>query len=368
MNTAKTRLPAMDMLRFAAAMGVLAYHYLSSYLPEDAGKPWLALAAHITRYGYLGVELFFIISGFVILWSAQGKSATSFAVSRFCRLYPTFWAAMLLTSACYLLLGPHAPQMSGQEISLHRLLANATMMPQLFNAERIDGVYWTLELEIRFYFLVFVLLLLRQIGNIERWLYAWLAACTWITLQGAPRWIEFFAVAPYGSFFIGGCLLYLIHSAGWTWQRAVALGIAIALSVADSLRIRSGFITADAESAWAVPLLVLLLFGVLLLLLVFLHRPDRLTPQSGLSYRLGALTYPLYLTHAAIGRMLIEILLPHVGAVWAVLMTSICALVIAQLLVVLVDEPARKPAARLLYRGLDLVGTRLGAGKTSGKA
>ena len=209
--------------------------------------------------------------------------------------------------------------MSGQEISLHRLLANATMMPQLFDAERIDGVYWTLELEIRFYFLIFALLLLRQIGNIERWLYLWLAVCTWITVQGAPRWIEFFAVAPYGSFFIGGCLLYLIQSGGWTWPRAAALSVSVALSVIDSLRIRSGFITADAESAWVVPTPG--------------HRavwrtpagaggsapPGRLT-QSTLSYRLGALTYPLYLTHAAIGRMLIEILLPHVGAVMAVLL------------------------------------------------
>ena len=81
MNIERARLPALDLLRFAAAMGVLAYHYISSYLPEDLGSRWLEYAAHVTRYGYLGVELFFIISGFVILWSAQGKSATSFAVS-----------------------------------------------------------------------------------------------------------------------------------------------------------------------------------------------------------------------------------------------------------------------------------------------
>jgi peptidoglycan/LPS O-acetylase OafA/YrhL len=292
MNTANTRLPAMDMLRFIAAMGVLAYHYISSYLPEDPAAPGLMLIAHLARYGYLSVELFFIISGFVILWSAQGKSATSFAISRFCRIYPTFWAAMLLTSACYLLLGPHAGQMGGQEISLHRLLANATMMPQLFDAERIDGVYWTLELEIRFYFLIFMLLLLRQIGNIERWLYLWLAVSAWITLQDAPGWVRFFAVAPYGSFFIGGCLLYLIRSAGWTWQRITALGITVALSLTDSLRIRSGFITPDAESAWVVPLLVALLFVVLLLVLVFPDRSGKPVLQPGLSYRLGALTYP----------------------------------------------------------------------------
>jgi peptidoglycan/LPS O-acetylase OafA/YrhL len=358
----------MDMLRFFAAMSVLAYHYISSYLLEDPTNPGLTLAAHLARYGYLGVELFFIISGFVILWSAKGKSATSFAISRFCRLYPVFWTAMLLTSACYLLLGPHAPQMGGQEISLHRLLANATMMPQLFDTERIDGVYWTLEMEIRFYFLIFVLLVLRQIGNIEKWLYLWLAVSAWITLQDAPGWVHFLAVAPYGSFFIGGCLLYLIHSAGWTWQRAAAMGLTVALSVADSLRIRSGFITPDAESAWVVPLLVIVLFGALLLLLVFRHHPDRLAPQSGLRYRLGALTYPLYLTHAAIGRMLIEIILPHVGAVLAVSFTTICAIAIAWILVIVVDEPARKPLSRLIYRGLDLARSTLNGITRSGKS
>ncbi len=346
MNTANTRLPAMDMLRFIAAMGVLAYHYISSYLPEDPAAPGLMLIAHLARYGYLSVELFFIISGFVILWSAQGKSATSFAISRFCRIYPTFWAAMLLTSACYLLLGPHAGQMGGQEISLHRLLANATMMPQLFDAERIDGVYWTLELEIRFYFLIFMLLLLRQIGNIERWLYLWLAVSAWITLQDAPGWVRFFAVAPYGT----------------------ALGITVALSLTDSLRIRSGFITPDAESAWVVPLLVALLFVVLLLVLVFPDRSGKPVLQPGLSYRLGALTYPLYLTHAAIGRMLIEIMLPHVGPVLAVSLTTICAIALAWMLVVVVDEPARKPLSRLIYRGLDFAGSTLNALTRPGKS
>lgn len=367
MKVERGRLPALDWLRFAAALGVLAYHYVSSYLPDDPGSRWLEYAAHVTRYGYLGVELFFIISGFVILWSAQGKSAASFAVSRFARLYPAFWAAMLLTSACYLLLGPYAPQVSGQEVSLHRLLANATMMPQLFDAERIDGVYWTLELEIRFYFLVFVLLLLRQMGNTERWLYLWLALSAWISLQGAPRWVEYFAVAPYGSFFIGGCLLYLIRSSGWSWPRAAALAVAVVLAATDSIRIRSGFISADTESAWVVPLLVVLLFGVLLVLLATPRRSGEPAPESGFSYKLGALTYPLYLTHAAIGRMLIEILLPHVGAVAAVLLASACAIAIAWILVVLVDEPARKPVSRLLYRGLDSAGSTLTAILRPGK-
>lgn len=351
----------MDMLRFVAAMSVLAYHYIASYLPDGSAGAWLAPTEHLIRYAYLSVELFFIISGFVILWSAQGKSATSFAISRFARIYPTFWAAMLLTSACYLLLGPHAPTMPGKEVSLHRLLANATMMPQMFDAERIDGVYWTLELEIRFYFLIFMLLLLRQIGNIERWLYLWLAVSVWITLQDAPGWVRFFAVAPYGSFFIGGCLLYLIHSAGWTWQRAAALAVTVALAVVDSLSIRGGFITPDAESAWVVPLLVILLFGLLLLTFVVLHRPEKPAAQSGLSYRLGAVTYPFYLTHAAIGRMLIEILLPAVGAVLAVALTTLCIFTISWILVVMVDEPARKPVSRLLYRGLDFVGSTLHA-------
>ncbi len=344
----KDRLPALDLLRFFAAVGVLAYHYLSSYLPFESLGSLLQSATLITRYGYLGVELFFMISGFVILWSAQGRTPTAFVVSRISRLYPTFWVAMLLTSAFLLLVTPHLPGMAIPEIDLKRLLANATMLPGMLNAERIDGVYWTLELEIRFYFLVFVLLMLRQMRNAEWWIYAWLVICCIAALYIVPWLIGFLSLMPYGPFFIAGSLLYIIYSSGWSKVRGGALLITLTLCVILSLEVRSSFITPDVISAWVVPLTVVGFFAAFLILIRF----PRVIRQSRLTYRLGALTYPLYLTHAAIGGLVLKYMVPRIGVCAALLVATITAFVIAQALVVLVDEPARKPMARACNRAI----------------
>ena len=80
----QSHIATLDLLRLVAALAVVAFHYLfrgaaaGGYLAE--GYPE---AAPFAIYGYLGVNLFFLISGFVIAWSAQGRSWESFAVARF---------------------------------------------------------------------------------------------------------------------------------------------------------------------------------------------------------------------------------------------------------------------------------------------
>ena len=70
------RLPALDLLRFFAAAAVMVYHY--TYYFAESGGPELSALEAVTRHGYLGVELFFMISGFVILWSASNRTAKKF--------------------------------------------------------------------------------------------------------------------------------------------------------------------------------------------------------------------------------------------------------------------------------------------------
>ena len=81
------RIELLDYARLAAALAVLAYHYLFSGI-HGWKIPALALtpAADVAKYGYLGVNLFFMISGYVILYSARGKSAGEFLASRVVRL------------------------------------------------------------------------------------------------------------------------------------------------------------------------------------------------------------------------------------------------------------------------------------------
>src|SRR5262245_60873355 len=94
------RIPELDLLRFTAAAAVMLYHY--TYRPKVDGQIVEGLFGALpdaTRFGYLGVTLFFMISGFVILWSSEARSAGEFVISRVSRLYPSFWIAVLLTAA-----------------------------------------------------------------------------------------------------------------------------------------------------------------------------------------------------------------------------------------------------------------------------
>ena len=154
-NSPNTRVFELDVLRFSAAVAVVLYHLTyrkigSQHLFEQIDT--------VTRFGYLGVNLFFMISGFVILWSAVGRTPAQFAISRFSRLYPIFWVAISITLYALWVF-------QGQALDLYRIFANMTMVAGYLNKEYIDGVYWTLQVELKFYVLVFILITLKQINQ-----------------------------------------------------------------------------------------------------------------------------------------------------------------------------------------------------------
>jgi peptidoglycan/LPS O-acetylase OafA/YrhL len=96
-RTQPSRYHEIDLLRFVAAMAVVFYHFAYRGYHADYLSPldYPALG-QVCKYGYLGVELFFLISGYVILHSAQGKTLGQFFVSRVRRLYPAYWVACTL--------------------------------------------------------------------------------------------------------------------------------------------------------------------------------------------------------------------------------------------------------------------------------
>jgi len=341
-----TRLPALDLLRFVAAIAVTLYHYVTCYpVPADASLAPLSAISAVTRYGYLGVDLFFMISGFVILWSSMNRDALGFAVSRISRLYPTFWVSIAFTVLCIVVLGRAVDGYQAPPLDAKMLVANATMLPTMLGATRIEDVYWTLEIELRFYAIIFALLLLRQMRNVELWLYAWLAVAIVGLFVELPWLIRFVALQPYGPFFIAGCLFFTVMSGGLKWHRVAGLLVAAAACVYVSIPQRAQFVTPDAISAWIVPALVLVFFAMFALIL----RPGE--PRlPRLAYRLGELTYSLYLTHATMGLLVYQLLRPRLGVGLALLAITVLSLVVAWAITYAVDRPARKPLANLLYR------------------
>ena len=143
----KVRFLELDAIRGLAAIAVVLYHYTFRYpkLYADDFETYYKFA-----YGNLGVELFFILSGFVIFMSLQKvKSPFEFLTKRFIRLYPTYWIAMIFTFLMVTIFG-----LAGKEVTINEFLINITMLQYGLQIPSVDGVYWSLFHELMFYFLM----------------------------------------------------------------------------------------------------------------------------------------------------------------------------------------------------------------------
>lgn len=144
------RVRSLDALRGIAAMAVVVFHLTDGFDQDQYfGPPNYDYepASFQFALGRYGVNLFFMISGVVILMSLRRSSRVrDFAISRFSRLYPPYWAALVFTSA-YILLTDLPPL----RFSAVQWLANVTMVPKWFGQREVDDVYWTLGVEMAFY-------------------------------------------------------------------------------------------------------------------------------------------------------------------------------------------------------------------------
>lgn len=149
MSQVKSRIRTLDLLRFIAALGVLGYHYF--YRGIKTGKvEGLGFQDEVFfQYGYLGVNLFFIISGFVIFLSLNRyQNALTFIKNRVIRLFPTYILSLCITLSVFFLVLNEVP------FDMKTLVSNFFMINWIFKLKSIDGVYWSLHIEWIFYFLM----------------------------------------------------------------------------------------------------------------------------------------------------------------------------------------------------------------------
>jgi peptidoglycan/LPS O-acetylase OafA/YrhL len=144
----------LDALRGLAALSIVLFHFTIN----DNG----ILLGWSFSYGVTAVDIFFMISGFVIFQSIENtKKWQDFVVKRFARLYPAFWYCMLITAFVAVLVEP-------QNINPLQILANATMAPAYFGMENLDGSYWTLLVELTFYLWIFGVFISHQVRDVTR--------------------------------------------------------------------------------------------------------------------------------------------------------------------------------------------------------
>jgi peptidoglycan/LPS O-acetylase OafA/YrhL len=335
---AATRLVELDALRGVAAMGVVLYHYTSIFPRLVAHRDFDHLP-HL-GFGYFGVELFFMISGFVIFFTAQrSKSIGDFAKSRFSRLFPAYWAAVAIAALVQLVIynAPVAPL-------LQQTLVNLTMLQVFFGVEGLDGSYWTLAFELSFYVLIAIAL---RITSARGWridwaLLCWLVAATVIRAGNLyiPYRIAVFGLLNYGQFFVFGVALYVIYSKKATALTYLVAGWALLMSTfgADPHTPAAGF-DYYFLGAWGAAALMVL--GLWL-------KPSILS--SSLLQFLGKISYSLYLTHSTIGFVVIKKVMAHTDSdLLAVGLAVSAAILVGWLLNISIENPGRLALAKLLH-------------------
>ena len=351
-TTGPSRLRALDGLRLTVALMVAFYHFFGHRLADEVwGEDASAIfpsADVLVPYGWLGVEIFFIISGFVICMSSWGRSVGAFFRSRVCRLYPAYWAAVCLT---YLVVTV-APVLDDSP-SFNEAVANLTMLQMPMGAQDVDPVYWTLWVELRFY-LIFALVV--SMGLTYRRVMAFAAAWTLLAPvagAGDSKLLKILVVPEYASYFLVGIGLYLLHRFGnqlLTWA-LIAVNVAVCVLHVDRRVISMGKNWVDSPMhTWVAT--VILLAAIALLIAIAQGRLDWMS-WKWLTFA-GALTYPFYLLHQMIGYSVIHYM--YVGkniSAYVVLPVTLTATLCLAWMVHLVVE---RPLAGVLKRQLSAPG------------
>lgn len=344
----RPRLAALDGLRLLAALAVLAYHYTAinqTFWGNSAALEFPTLST-VTRYGYLGVELFFVISGFVILMTAYGRSLPAFVASRVSRLYPAYWAAVLVTVAL------QAFWDGGRDVSLVEALVNLTMLQEAWDVPSVQGAFWTLYVELKFYLLIGVFMLA---GITRRRVIA--LAVLWPVLAQLARatdsdLLASLLIPSYAPYFAGGMLLYLVHREGWDVVVGLGLGLNVVLCIRQATRYAVDTAPDFTDATFSVPVVALLVLAMFAVTYACTTGPLARLDWAWLTVA-GALTYPLYLVHGQFGFFVMEMLHEHLNSYLVLALAVSLSLTLAWLIHRYVERPVHEPLRRAVRASLE---------------
>lgn len=326
------RVVELDALRGLAALAVVAFHYTTFYGREVGHVQPLAFGFPAGNYG---VQLFFLISGFVIFMTLERtRTAMDFVVSRFSRLFPAYWAAIAITAAVVYTIG-----MPQQRIPLSSLLLNLFMVQDFFGIRDLDGSYWTLQVELFFYAQMLFWFVVGKLRHILWIIAGWLlmaiangeAELHHVHFSYAVRELLILRYIPY---FAMGILFYRLHAA--TGSRAANMAM-IVLCLATIALVQAP---------------VFLAAGLVCCAIFALFVGGRLRWMDSKPFVvLGAVSYSLYLLHQAIGFAAIHWLERALGhSLPAIAIAVVGVSVLAALLTYGLERPAMHAIRRAWHR------------------
>ena len=345
----KAHFSLLDAVRFFAAFWVMNFHYLFG---QTGDLEWY-------RYGNLGVQLFFIISGFVIVQSLKGKTLKEFATNRFLRLFPLFW---ILCTATYLitLIIPNTAT-----VSFIEYLRSMTMFGDVFigivgYTRLIDPSYWTLTVELIFYIGIGLFAYFFSDKKIRYFLGFWLvlSAIAFLFKVDHNFYVKLLLVRHAAYFAFGGALALIatkqaknIFERNFDWT---LLFVSATFATYIHPRALEPYYVVNPLDTHIITALHILFFIVVPLLVYLSPRVKNPRVIYMLSI-LGGITYPLYLLHQKIGNAILNFIMSHYDKIsWSHLSIGFEVVIIGVAYVVyLQDKKLRGWLKEKLFRHSD---------------
>jgi peptidoglycan/LPS O-acetylase OafA/YrhL len=344
---ASQRLAFIDALRGFAALWVLAYHFYEKLYPE----PWARLPQPLDWFlghGHMGVQVFFVISGFVIahgIASApmDARAALRFLGRRAIRLNPAYWAVILACVAPMYIsffFGSGQWPPTGGDVIL-----NLLYLDKITGSWSILAVGWTLCLEVQFYVLFVVLLwasqALRKHVSAAAALFVTFVPATVLSLALKPKLLGLEPQAwlfSYWHMFMAGAVVWLVtHTSRARPLLFALLAVQAVFAIERSSPSMGTVALTGALIAWVA------------------HRGALGSALRGpLLQYFGRISYSLYLVHALVGNTIIQAAhrMTDLETSWVLRLGAAAAAVAASVLVahglhVLVEVPTQRLSKRL---------------------
>ena len=320
------RITALDSLRGIAALMVCLFHF------------------DVFNNGSTGVDLFFMISGFVIFMSlANSSNIKGFWIARLIRLFPTYWLSILIaiiiakTFTSYGLIS---------QTGIRFYVGNILMLQPLFNTPNLLGSYWTLYVELLFYFSLSFIFFTQLNKHIELVITAGLILVIGVNVGyyyfgHSPAYEHFYIVIRhlnpliiYFPSFAAGIVFYIIYNSGFNFYRVLLLISIICITAIThrySIMINM-YVTSIAHVTY------LLLYYLAFVTIVF--KWDTLLKLRPLII-LGEISYAFYLIHESTALVLNYYLQPVIGGLMAKTLSILITLLVAYIITRYFDLPLR---------------------------
>lgn len=329
------RFEELDALRGIAALMVVLFHF--TMFREQAALGF--------KLGVTGVDLFFMISGFVIYMSLNRvKTSAEFIINRLSRLYPTYWACVTLTFLSYLVIDFFVKH-HVYPLSFYMLyLANMTMFQFYLGQPDLDGPYWTMIIEMIFYISVLLLFRFRLLGKLTSIgmvliLLTLAAIYFFYEYPGVRFLIKWIPLLSFTPLFLAGTLFYKIYTQ--KNQLVLRYGTIVFCMLSQIALFGYGGTSSGHINKTEYALMLLVYFGVFALFVN--HKLHFIVSKPTLF--LGKISFALYLIHQHIG---IGIIIPffttrlHLHFWIGATIALVCVIAIAAFITYYIDIPYGK--------------------------